>query len=175
METALAIFIVIGIFIAIPAVIGFAIVGIYAMRARRAERKVPKGLDLLGNRTIQWIILVFLCIYYPIIYYFGELVDHFGWESLHWEFFYTVHDIHRVVFLVPILFASYYFRIKGAIFTTVFALAVFLPRGILLSPYPDPVSRMTVFIIFALLFGIFVGALSNKVERLQKAIDSDKK
>ncbi len=175
METTLAILMVLGIFIAIPAVIGLAIVGVYILRARQAKREVPKRLELLGNRTLRLLILIFLCLYYPILYYFGELVDKFGWEALRWDFFYTVHDIHRVVFLIPVLFAAYYFRIKGAIITTIFAFAVFLPRGLLLSQYPDPTSRMIVFIIFALLVGIFVGALSNKIERLQKLIDSNKK
>ncbi len=203
METALAILMVLGVFVGIPAIIGLAIAGLYirgGRRVRRAERakalgaaaealqmesaKTPskavakeatKRLELLGNRTFQWAILVLLCLYYPLIYYFGEIVDHFGWEALRWDFFYTVHDIHRVVFLIPILYASYCFGIKGGVITTVFAFAVFLPRGLLLSPYPDPMSRMVVFVIFALCFGIFVGTLRNRLEKLQHDIDASQK
>jgi len=203
METTLAILMVLGIFVGIPALIGFAIGGTYMLsdrRVHRAERakalgaaaealqmepaKAPsktvakeatKGLELLGNRAFQWTTLVFLCLYYPLIYYFGEIVDHFGWEALRWDFFYTVHDIHRVAFLIPILYAAYCFRIKGAVITTIFAFAVFLPRGLFLSPFPDPTSRMVVFVIFAAGFGIFVAILRNQNERLQHLIDSSKK
>jgi integral membrane sensor domain MASE1 len=190
METVLAILMVLGIFIAIPALIGIAIAGMYMMssrRGRRAERaealqmepaKAPSkavALGLLGNRAFQWVILAFLCLYYPLIYYLGEIVDHFGWEALHWDFFYTVHDIHRVVFLIPILFAAHCFRIKGAVITTLFAFAVFLPRGLFLSPFPDPTSRMVVFVIFALCFGIYAAILRNQNERLQHLIDASKK
>jgi len=176
MEATLVILMVLGIFVAIPAVIGFIIVGAFVVANRRAER--AKGLELLKplrKRSVQLAILVFLCLYYPIIYYFGELVDHFGWEALRWDFFYTVHDIHRVFFLIPVLFAAYCFRVKGAVIATAFAFAVFLPRGLLLSQYPDPASRMLVFVIFALFLGIFVGTISNKLERLQQLIDSSKK
>ncbi len=203
METTLAILMVLGIFVGIPVAVGGIIAGTLVLsrrRALRAERakapgaaaealqmepaKAPskavakeatKRLEVLGNRSFQWATLVFLCVYYPLIYYFGEIVDHFGWKALHWEFFYTVHDIHRVVFLLPILYASYYFGIKGGVITTIFAFAVFLPRGLLLSPYPDPLSRMVVFVIFALCLGIFVGTLHNRLEQLQHSIDASQK
>jgi len=194
METILAILMVLGIFVGIPAAIGFGIVGMYAWghsRADRAERaktlgigakvlpiepiKAIKGHELLGRRVFQWAILAFLCLYYPLIYYFGEIIDHFRWEALRWDFFYTVHDIHRIVFLIPILYAAYHFRIKGAVITTIFALAVFLPRGLLLSPYPDPTSRMLVFVIFAMGVGIYTAILRNRNEQLQRLIDSSTK
>lgn len=203
METALATLMVLGIFVVVPALLGLAIAGAYILSGRRVSRaerakalaaaaealqmepaKTPskavakeatKGLELLGNRAFQWTILVLLCLYYPLIYYFGEIVDHFGWAALRWDFFYTVHDIHRVVFLIPILYASYHFGIKGGVITTIFASAVFLPRGFLLSPYPDPISRMVVFVIFALCLGIFVGTLHNRLEQLQHSIDASQK
>jgi integral membrane sensor domain MASE1 len=183
METFLAILMVLGIFVVLPIIIAFIVIGVYTglfrvigvQAKRRGEvRAVVKGLQIIGNCGVQLTILILLCLYYPLIYYFGEIIDHFGWESLRWDFFYTVHDIHRVVFLIPILFAAYCFRIKGAIITAVFAFAVFLPRSLLLSPYPDPTSRMVVFAIFALALGIFVGILMNKIERLQRLVDSSK-
>jgi len=172
METFLAIIMVLGIFVAVPALIALAIVLTYATRAAKTRPEITvrpiTKIKALKNNAVQISILTILCLYYPLIYYFGELIDHFGWEALRWDFFYTVHDIHRVVFLVPILFAAYFFKIKGTVITTIFALAVFLPRGLLLSPYPDPMSRMVVFIIFALGLGIFVAKLANKIEKLTK-------
>ncbi len=111
--------------------------------------------------------LLFLFVFCTLLYYFGELVDFAGWKALRWDFFYTVHDVHRVVFLIPICFAAYCFRVTGAVITTIFAFVVFLPRGLLLSPFPDPTMRMVVFVIFALCLGIFIGILRNQYERLQ--------
>jgi len=176
METFLALLMALGIFVGIPIIIAYAIIGVYRFKVLhvRVPRtgEVVEEVKPLEHRGVQLTILVLFCVYYPISYYFGEIVKHFGWEALRWDFFYTVHDIHRVAFLVPILFAAYCFRIKGAVITTLFAIAVFLPRTFLFSQYPDPMSRMLVFIIFALGFGIFVGTLVNKIERLQHSIDS---
>ena len=41
METVLAILMVLGIFLVIPIVIGFAIAGVYILRARRAHQRKP--------------------------------------------------------------------------------------------------------------------------------------
>jgi len=41
METVLAILMVLGIFLVAPMVIGFAIAGVYILRARRAHRRKP--------------------------------------------------------------------------------------------------------------------------------------
>ena len=45
-------------------------------------------------------------------YYFGELVDFAGWEALRWDFLYGVHDAHRLLFLMPIIYAGYVFGVK---------------------------------------------------------------
>lgn len=177
MEIFLVILMVFGIFIVIPAIIGLIVIGVLSglTTVMRDRLKVTRGLKLLGTRGFHLTMMGLLLLYYPIIYYFGELIDHFGWEALRWDFFYTVHDIHRVFFLIPIVYASYCFRIKGAVITTIFALAVFLPRGFLLSEYPDPIGRMVVFVIFACGLGIFIGILRNQYERLQQFIASGKK
>jgi len=110
---------------------------------------------------------VFLFLYYPVLYYAGDLIDYAGWEALRWDFFYSVHDIHRLFFLVPIIYAGYAFRIKGAVITTIAALVIFLPRGLLLSPFPETTSRMVLFAIFAGVLGVLTGVIFNKFERRQ--------
>ena len=54
-----------------------------------------------------------LMVYCILFYYFGEIIDFFGWESLRWGFFYSVHDIHRLLFLAPIIYSAYYFGIRA--------------------------------------------------------------
>lgn len=182
MEAFLAVLMVLGIFVLIPVTIGFIIVAIASglFKEIRDEvtgevRKLTMGLALVKHRGVQLAILVLLFLYYPLIYYSGELIDHFGWEALRWDFFYTVHDIHRIVFMIPIIYAAYCFKIKGAIITSILAFAMFLPRALLLSPYPDPISRMVLFTVFACVLGILVGVLRNQIERLQHLVVATEK
>ena len=107
-------------------------------------------------------LLFWIC---TLLYYFGELVDFAGWESLRWDFFYGVHDIHRLFFLAPIIFAGYIFRVKGAVITTIAALIVFLPRASIISPFPDPILRTVFFTIIAGVMGSLTGMVHNESDR----------
>ncbi|MFA5078455.1 MAG: PAS domain S-box protein [Dehalococcoidia bacterium] len=92
-------------------------------------------------------ILIALFAACTLIYYFGELVNFFGWDALRWEGWYTVHDPHRILFLVPILYCTYSFGLAGALISNVVALLIFLPRALFISPYPDPALRMIIFVV----------------------------
>ena len=108
-----------------------------------------------------------------VFYYFGELVDWVGWDALRLDFFYSVHDVHRLVFLAPIVYAGYTARTKGALIVTLVSFIIFLPRAFFISPYPDPLLRMVIFIIFAGAIGWLVGALREQVlqaRRLENAV-----
>ena len=109
-----------------------------------------------------------LLVFCTLFYYFGELVDWAVWDALRKEFFYGVHDIHRVLFLIPICYAGYTTRIKGAIIVTLVSLVIFLPRAFFISPYPDPLLRMVLFIIFAGTLGCLTGIVRNETERAMK-------
>jgi hypothetical protein len=102
-----------------------------------------------GNRVLVLTALFSAC---TLLYYFGQVVDYFGWQALRWNFFYEVHDTQRLFFLVPVSYACYYFGFKQALIVIAAALAVFLPRAILMSPFPNAVVR-------ALFFAVFTGAL----------------
>ena len=94
-------------------------------------------------------ILGLLLIYCTLFYYFGELVDLFGWEALRWDFFYGVHDVHRLLFLAPIIYAGYVFGIKATVIITIISIMTFLPRALFTSPFPDPLLRTVIFTIIA--------------------------
>lgn len=100
-----------------------------------------------------------------LFYYFGELVDYAGWETLRWEFFYGVHDIQRLFFLAPIIYAGYIFRVKGAVIVTIAAFIVFMPRAFMISPFPDPVLRPVLFTVVAGIMGSLTGMIRNESER----------
>ncbi len=117
------------------------------------------GLAILKTRHFVLLTLFGIC---TIFYYFGELVDFAGWEALRWEFWYTVHDIHRLLFLVPIVYAGYFFRVQGAIIVTVASLIVFLPRAILISPFPEPIFRAILSTTVMGVVGSLAGVMRNK-------------
>jgi len=123
------------------------------------------ALAVLRNRNFHRSALVSLFAYYTLIYYFGELADFAGLESLRWNFFYGVHDLHRVFFLVPIVYAGYIFRVRWAILVTIASFIVFLPRALSISPFADPVLRIVPFAITAGVIGSLTGMMRNESER----------
>ena len=116
-------------------------------------------------RDKHFYILFALFVACTIFYYFGELVNLFGWESLRWDIFYTVHDPHRMLFLVPIIYSSYYYRLRGALLTNIVSLIIFLPRAFFISPYPDATLRMVAFVILAVVISMLVVFTFNERDK----------
>ncbi len=132
---------------------------------------------LRGHNYYSFYILLLIFGICTFLYYFDTLVDFAGWEALRWKFFYTVHDIHRLFFIVPIVYAGYSFRVKGALIVTLAAFIVFLPRAFIISPFPDPMLRIVLFTIVAGVIGCFTGVIRNEFERrryLEALVRSEK-
>ncbi len=125
-------------------------------RVREDETKKP---------TFRLFTLPLLLIFCTLFYYFGELVDWVAWEALRKEFFYGIHDIHRLLFLAPIIYAGYVGRVKGAVIVTLLSFAIFLPRAFFISPFPDPILRTVLFTIIAGVIGSLTGIIRNESER----------
>jgi PAS domain-containing protein len=89
-------------------------------------------------------VLMVLC---SLFYYFGQIVDFLGWEALRWSGFYVVHDVHRLLFLAPILYAAYAYGMKATIIVSLVSGAIWMPRGLFISPYPSPVLRAMLFLV----------------------------
>ncbi len=119
------------------------------------------------RRFYTLVAMFFAC---TLLYYFGELVDWFGWEALRWQFFYGVHDTHRLLFLVPIIYAAYYFEVRASVIVTIIAINTFLPRALFISPYPDPLLRTVLFIVIAGLVGYLVGWETEKRRKLEALV-----
>jgi len=75
---------------------------------------------------------------------------------------------HSLLFLIPIAYAGYTARIKGAVIVTMVTFIIFLPRALFVSPFPDPILRMVVFTIFAGTLGCLTGIVRNESERCQR-------
>ena len=130
-----------------------------------------------GPRSHDFLIVLSLFGLCTLIYYFGELIDFAGWTALRRQFFFGVHDVHRLFFLAPILYAGHSFRVKGAVIVTVAACIVFLPRALIVSPFPDPILRTVLFTIAAGVMGTFIGVIRNETERrsfLEALVRSEK-
>jgi len=125
-----------------------------------------RALAVLTSRDfVRFYILVSLFGICSLIYYYGELVDWAGWKVIDHGFFYGVHDIQRLLFLIPVVYAGYFYRIGGALTVTMAAFVVFLPRAIMVSSYPDPVLRPAIFTLVGGAVGVLIGLVRNEAER----------
>ncbi|MBN1691335.1 MAG: PAS domain S-box protein [Dehalococcoidia bacterium] len=120
-------------------------------------------------------IIAGLFIVCTIFYYFGELVNLFGWDALRREIFYTVHDPHRMLFLVPILYSGYYFRLRGAILANILALIIMLPGAFIISDFPDAILRIPLFILVALAVSILTAIIFNERDRVRRSFNALKR
>ena len=119
----------------------------------------------------RFYILVAMFLACTLFYYFGELVDLFGWEALRFDFFYGIHDTHRLLFLAPILYTAYYYGVKASVIVTIIAVNTFLPRALFVSPYPDPLVRTVLFILVAGSVGHVLGMCTEKRRRIETRAD----
>jgi PAS domain-containing protein len=101
-----------------------------------------------------------------LFYYLGEIVDWAHWEAIRWQFLYSVHDIHRLLFLAPIIYSAYVFGVKATIIFTILSLMTFLPRAIFVSPYPDPLARMLIFSLIAGIVGYLIAISRRELKKL---------
>ena len=112
-------------------------------------------------------LLLFFC---TLFYYFGEIVDYFKWESLRWSIFYVVHDVHRLLFLAPILYAAHVFGLKATIIITLVSGGIWMPRAIFVSPYPSPLLRALLFLVAEGAIG-YLTAITFRQNRLIKRLE----
>ncbi len=101
----------------------------------------------------------------------GYYADHFdvsNWIPLGKGFFTAeyVHDLHRALFLVPMLYAAAVFCLRGAVVMSLVTLAIVLPRSLLISAYPDPVMRAVGFVALASLAAVLLGRERDGARRL---------
>ena len=115
-----------------------------------------------SRRPYILLLLYGLC---TLFYYFGELVDLAGWEAIHWGFLYSVHDVHRILFLAPIIYAGYFFGVRAVTIITIVSFMTFLPRALFISPFPDPLLRTLLFIIIAGTMGYLTAKVRSESER----------
>ncbi len=101
-----------------------------------------------------------------IFYYLNTIIEFMGWPNPRWGIFYGPHDLQRLLFLIPVLYAAYIFRVRGVIVTASISMLIFLPRAMFISTYFDALFRPMVFFISMGIMGILLaGLLDNITER----------
>ena len=141
---------------------------------RLIENSIAKIPEWLSLRTTAkgfknshlWIIILLMALF-SFVYYLDQtpLVNT---PLFNHNFFTGVHDIHRVFFLIPIVYASIIFRRKGGLITSFIFLCVVLPRAFIFSPYNDPLLRPLVFVLFSTLTSLLIAISLSQFEREKK-------
>ena len=115
----------------------------------------------------QWILSSMFAVAL-LLYYLGDIAKHFNLYALQGGIFDTVHDLHRIFFVVPILYASYHFRLKGTIVASTLTFILFLPRALYFSPFPDPLVRAVIFSVSVFVISYMMALVLNERDREKK-------
>lgn len=129
--------------------------------AIRVINRVPQSQVSKGLRSPHfWIISVVMAII-ALLYYSGHtpLARFGGFFSDSFP-----HDLHRALFLIPLIYAALTFRVRGALVTSLIFLCAVLPRGFY-SPYAEPLVRAVLFVLFSALIGMLSALLIDRVEK----------
>jgi two-component system sensor histidine kinase DegS len=105
------------------------------------------------------------------IVYYGDWFNIVDWIPFGRTFFSEeyLHDIHRALLLVPMLYTAVAFRLKGAIVISLATLCIVLPRALTISPHSDALARALIFVAIASLATVLLGLEQNRRERLKRA------
>jgi len=116
-----------------------------------------------------WIITI-LTLFLSSLYY-GEQFNISSWTFFGAGVFGEeyIHDVHRSLFFIPMLYAAIKFRLAGAMLISLAMCCVVLPRALFFSPHPDSIFRAVVFVIVATLASVLLARERNASEEEHKA------
>lgn len=120
----------------------------------------------LRNRHF-WIISVIVAA--EIVLYYIEYTPLVAYPTFKYSLFTGVHDFQRTLFFIPAIYAAIVFRIRGATAVSLIFLAVVLPRAVVFSPYPDPLTRSILFCVVTFYVSALVALQLNYSEYQIKA------
>ncbi len=126
---------------------------------------LPENQVSRGVRSPHFWIIAALMAVLTLVYYAGHTpLAQFG------SFFTDAfpHDLHRTLFLIPIIYATVTFRLRGALSASFLLLCVVLPRTFY-SLYADPIVRPLLFVLFTAFIGVLTARLIDRVEKEEKA------
>jgi len=90
-------------------------------------------MRLIKSRLF-WVIIGFFTL--ACVLHYSEIIGIPGTVYPSFHFGMTRHALDRILFVIPVIHATFLFRRKGALIVSFTALAAMLPRAMLLSPVP---------------------------------------
>ena len=132
--------------------------------ARKTLKCLPENQVARGVRSPHFWIIAALIAVLTLVYYAGytPLAQFGGFFSNAFP-----HDLHRTLFIIPIIYATVAFRVWGALGASLVFLCILLPRTFY-SPYADPLVRPLLFVLFTAFVGVLAGMLMDWVEREER-------
>ncbi len=122
--------------------------------------RLPGNQRSRGVRSPHFWIIVALMAVLAVVYYAGQTpLARLG------SFFTDAfpHDLHRALFLIPLVYAAVAFRLPGAIVTSLVFLCIVLPRASY-SPYAAPLLRPLVSVLVSALVGVLAALLMDRID-----------
>lgn len=129
--------------------------------AKKILKWLPENQVSRGVRSPHFWIIAALMAVLTLVYYAGytPLAQFGGFFSNAFP-----HDLHRTLFIIPIIYTTVAFRVPGALGASFALLCILLPRTFY-SPYADPLVRPLFFVLFTAFVGVLAGMLMDWVER----------
>ena len=134
--------------------------------AIRIIDRLPKNQVTRGVRSPHLWIIVGLMMVLTLVYYAGRTplarLGPFFTDAY-------LHDLHRILFLLPVIYAALTFRIRGALAASLAFLCVVLPRTFF-SPYANPLLRPLLFILFTGVVAVLTALLMDRIDEEREII-----
>ena len=125
-------------------------------------------MRIMRNRHF-WLILVLFA--FCSILHYTELIGIIGTAEPSFHFGLTRHAFDRILFLLPIIYSAYVFRLTGGLSTSFAALLVMLPRATLISPAPvDAILETMSVILVGTLASLWSWTLAKAKEKTEVAL-----
>jgi len=141
----------------------------YNKAVANINKWLPRNDSDLGIRSPHFWIIAPLTAFITFLYYVDQ-TPLAGISPFNTSFFSGVHDIHRTLFLIPVVYSALVFRVRGSLIISSVFLCVVLPRALLFSPYPDPLLRPLFFVSLAVLISLLVATQLNRIESERRAL-----
>ena len=134
--------------------------------AVRIIDRLPKNQVSRGVRSPHLWIIVGLMAVLTLVYYAGRTplarLGPFFTDAY-------LHDLHRILYLLPVIYAALTFRVRGALATSLAFLCVVLPRTFY-SPYADALLRPLLFVLFTAVVAALTALLMDRIDEEREII-----
>jgi signal transduction histidine kinase len=135
--------------------------------ARMSEWKLQTGKNWLNRHSLILAGLLALC----ILQYYVDRTPLIKTDFFNQSFFTGIHDLNRIMFFIPVIYASLVFRVRGSLITSLIFLIAILPRALFYSTFPNPLARALTFVVLAALVGFLLATELNRSEKEKKIRD----